>query len=411
MSSVTIFSGTFCHGDEVADKTARDLGFKLVQDQDIISEVSKHLKMSEDRSRAVLLGETSLYNRFSRDNERVFASMKLAVSEKLIQDHLIFFGFIGQLIPRDITHVLRVGIIADIKYRCQWAIQEKRLTEERAVKLIRQDDDKANSWTNSLLDKNTWDSALYDMIIPMDKKTVDEAVELIQKNVKKDVIQRTHSSGRSVDDFALSSKVESVLVGEAKDVSVTAREGHVTLTINKHVLRLSRLKEKLRKLTMEVQGVTGIDTKVGPGYHKSDVYRKFDLKGPSKVVLVDDEREYVETLSERLQMRDMGTNILYDGKEALSVLDKEEPEVMVLDLKMPGIDGMEILRHIKEEHPKVVVIVMTGQGSDEDKESCMKLGAFAYLEKPVDVEVLAQIMRKAYQKARGEDQDVSDKRY
>ncbi len=410
MSSVTLLCGTFCHGDEVAHKTAQALGFELVHDQDIISEVSKHLEMSEDRIRAALIGETSFYKRFSHDKERVLASMKLAVSEKLIQDHLIFFGFVGQLIPRDITHVLRVGIIAETKYRLQKAIQEKGLAEERAVKLIRQDDDKANSWTSSLLDKNIWDSALYDMIIPMDKKNVDEAVELIQKNIKKDVIQRTRSSGRSVDDFALSSRVESVLVGEAKDVSVTAREGHVTLTINKHVLRLSRLKEKLRKLTMEVQGVTGIDTKVGPEYHKSDVYRKFDLKGPSKVVLVDDEREYVETLSERLQMRDMGTNIVYDGKEALSVLDKEEPEVMVLDLKMPGIDGMEVLRHIKEEHPKVVVIVMTGQGSEEDKESCMKLGAFAYLEKPVDVEVLAQIMRKAYQKVRGEDENVSDKK-
>jgi CheY-like chemotaxis protein len=402
MSSVTLFCGTFCHGDEVAHKTARDLGFELVQDQDIISEVNKRFNISEDRIRATLIGETSFYNRFSRDKERVLASMKLAVSKKLIQDHLIFFGFVGHLIPRDITHVLRVGIIADIKYRVQRAMQEKGLTEEQAVKLIRQDDDKAHSWTNYLLDKNAWDSALYDIIIPMDKKNVDEAVELIQNNVKKDVIQRTPSSGGSVDDFALSSRVESVLVGEAKDISVTARDGHVTLTINKHVLRLSRLKEKLRKLTMEVQGVKGIDTKVGPGYHKSDVYRTFDLKGPSKVVLVDDEREYVETLSERLQMRDMGTNIVYDGKEALSVLDKEEPEVMVLDLKMPGIDGMEVLRHIREEHPKVKVIVMTGQGSEEDKESCMKLGAFAYLEKPVDVEVLAQIMRKAYQKARGE---------
>jgi CheY-like chemotaxis protein len=410
MSSVTIFSGTFCHGDEVAHKTARDLGFELVQDQDIISEVNKRFNISEDRIRATLIGETSFYNRFSRDKERVLASMKLAVSKKLIQDHLIFFGFVGHLIPRDITHVLRVGIIADIKDRLQRAMQEKGLTEEQAVKLIRQDDDKARSWTNYLLDKNAWDSALYDIIIPMDKKNVDEAVELIQNNVKKDVIQRTPSSGGSVDDFALSSRVESVLVGEAKDISVTARDGHVTLTINKHVLRLSRLKEKLRKLTMEVQGVKGIDTKVGPGYHKSDVYRTFDLKGPSKVVLVDDEREYVETLSERLQMRDMGTNIVYDGKEALSVLDKEEPEVMVLDLKMPGIDGMEVLRHIREEHPTVKVIVMTGQGSEEDKESCMKLGAFAYLEKPVDVEVLAQIMRKAYQKARGEEQDVSDEK-
>ena len=195
MSSVTLLCGTFCHGDEVAHKTAQVLGFELVHDQDIISEVSKHLKVSEDRTWEALLGETSFYNRISRDKERVLASMKLVVSEKLIQDHLIFFGFVGHLIPRDITHVLRVGIIADIKYRLQRAMQEKGLTEEQAVKLIRQDDDKARSWTSYLLDKDAWDSALYDIIIPMDKKNVDEAVELIQNNVKKDVIQRTPSSG------------------------------------------------------------------------------------------------------------------------------------------------------------------------------------------------------------------------
>ena len=401
MSSVTLFCGTFCHGDEVAKKTARDLGFELVLDQDIISDVSKHLTMSEDRVRAVLSGETSLFKRFSHDKERALASMKLAVSEKLRQDRLLFFGFVGQLIPKDIAHVLRVGIIADTKFRLRRAIQEKGLTEERAVKLIRQDDEKAALWTSLLFQKDTWDSALYDMIIPMDKKSVDDAVNYIQQNVKKDVIEKTPSSEKTLDDFALSSRVENVLVGEGKDVSVSTRDGHVILTINKHVLRLSHLKEKLRKRIMRVPDVKEVETHVGPGYYKSDIYRKFDLNGPFKVVLVDDEREYVETLSERLKMRNMGADIVYDGQEALSLLEKEEPEVMVLDLKMPGIDGMEVLRRVKEEHPKVEVIVMTGRGSEEDKDSCLKLGAFAYLEKPVDVEVLAQIMRKAYQKARG----------
>lgn len=410
MSSVTLFCGTFCHADEVAHKTERELGFELVQDQAIIHDVSERLNMSEDRVWRVLMGGRPFFDRLFHDKARILAFMKLVLSEKLVHDRLIFFGFAGQLIPRDITHVLRVGIIAETRYRLQRAIQEKGITQERAIKRIRQDDEKARSWISYIHEKDTWDAGLYDMIIPIDKKNVDEAVDSIRENVKKDVIQKTHSSGRSVADFALSSEVESLLVGLGKDLSVTASDGHATITINKHVLRLSRLKEKITERTMQVEGVTGIDTKVGPKYHKSDVYRQFDLKGPSKAVLVDDEREYVETLSERLQMRDMGTNIVYGGKEALSVLDKEEPEVMVLDLKMPGIDGMQILRHIKEEHPKVEVIVMTGQGSEEDKERCMKLGAFAYLEKPVDVEILARIMRKAYQKARGEGQNVSIKK-
>jgi DNA-binding response OmpR family regulator len=166
------------------------------------------------------------------------------------------------------------------------------------------------------------------------------------------------------------------------------------------VFLLSRLEEELKNIAMAVSGVKDVETKVGPGYYKSDIYRKFDVKKPSKFVLVDDEREFVETLSDRLLMRDMAATVVYNGEQALSLVDEEEPEVIVLDLKMPGIDGFEVLRRIKKEHPKVEIIVLTGQSSKEDEEACLKLGAFAYLEKPVDVEVLAQIMRKAYQKVR-----------
>ena len=402
MSSVTLYCGTFCHGEEVAQKTADSLGLELVQDQDIIQEVSHRLKMSEERIRSALSGRTSLFKRLSHDKDHVLAAMKLSVAEKLRQDRLVFFGFAGHLIPGDITHVLKVGLIAETKYRLRRAVQEKGLTHEQAVKRIRRDDEQAGSWIRDLFQKNTWDSTLYDMIIPMDKKSVDEAVDMIKEYVTKEVLQKTPLSEHSVEDFSLSVRVQSILAGEGKDITVSAKDGHVSLTINKHVVRLSRLKKKLRKQLMNMPDVKQVDTHVGPGYYKSDIYRKFEVDGPSKVVLVDDEREYAETLSERLLMRDMDANVVYDGREALSLLEKEEPEVMVLDLKMPGIDGLEVLRRVKEEHPKVEVIVMTGQGSESDKDKCLKLGAFAYLEKPVDVEVLAQIMRKAYQKARGE---------
>ena len=86
---------------------------------------------------------------------------------------------------------------------------------------------------------------------------MEDAVDLIQQNIKKEVIQKTPSTERSLDDFALSTRVESVLVGEGKDISVSTRDGHVTLTINKHVLRLSHLKKKLRKRIMRVPDVKG----------------------------------------------------------------------------------------------------------------------------------------------------------
>ena len=72
---------------------------------------------------------------------------------------------------------------------------------------------------------------------------------------------------------------------------------------------------------------------------------------PSKVLLVDDERDFVQTLSERLIMRDMGSAVAYDGESALTMIADEEPEVMILDLKMPGIDGIEVLRQVKIDQP------------------------------------------------------------
>ena len=105
-------------------------------------------------------------------------------------------------------------------------------------------------------------------------------------------------------------------------------------------------------------------------------------------------------LSDRLEMRDLGAAVVYDGEQALAAVNEEEPEVMVLDLKMPGIDGMEVLRRVKTEHPNVEVIVLTGHGSEEIRKHCMELGACAYLEKPVDIETLTKTMKEAYRRAR-----------
>jgi DNA-binding NtrC family response regulator len=149
-----------------------------------------------------------------------------------------------------------------------------------------------------------------------------------------------------------------------------------------------------------VAGVTSIETRVGKAFYQSDIYRKFDFNTPSKVLLVDDEREFVQTLSERLQMRDMGSAVAYDGESALELVNEDEPEVMILDLKMPGIDGMEVLKKVKTTRPNIEVIILTGHGSDDDRKVCMELGAFAYLHKPVDIDVLSDTLRRANAKVR-----------
>jgi DNA-binding NtrC family response regulator len=114
-----------------------------------------------------------------------------------------------------------------------------------------------------------------------------------------------------------------------------------------------------------------------------------------KVLLVDDEEDLVRTMAERMEMRDLGSDVALDGEQALSMIEKEMPDVMVLDLRMPGMDGMEVLRRVKETYPKIAVIIMTGHGSDKDEEEARRLGAFDYLRKPVDISHLMEVVKNA----------------
>ncbi len=117
-----------------------------------------------------------------------------------------------------------------------------------------------------------------------------------------------------------------------------------------------------------------------------------------KILLVDDEKEFVESLSERLGLRDLKVDIAYDGEQALEAVKEEEPDFMVLDLSMPGIDGLEVLRRVKKKYPGVQVVILTGHGSDKDEAEAKRLGAAAYLEKPVDIEPLVGTLHKAHRK-------------
>ena len=116
-----------------------------------------------------------------------------------------------------------------------------------------------------------------------------------------------------------------------------------------------------------------------------------------KVLLVDDEQEFIEKLSERLKMRELATKWALDGEGALESLQDDEPDVMLLDLKMPGISGMEVLRKVKKAYPGIQVVILSGHGTDEHEEQTKRLGAYAYLQKPVALDRLAKILREAFE--------------
>ena len=116
-----------------------------------------------------------------------------------------------------------------------------------------------------------------------------------------------------------------------------------------------------------------------------------------KILLIDDEVDFVETLSRRLERRDYPANVALNGDQALRLVANEVPDVVVLDLKMPGLSGKEVLRHLKLIDPDIQVIILTGHGTEQDRLETLFQGAYEYLEKPVSVDILIETILKAYQ--------------
>ncbi|MEJ2236412.1 MAG: response regulator [Syntrophobacterales bacterium] len=114
-----------------------------------------------------------------------------------------------------------------------------------------------------------------------------------------------------------------------------------------------------------------------------------------RVLLVDDEEEFVSALSERLMLRGIEVDSALNGEEALARMDEKQFEVVILDVMMPGLSGLEVLRQIKSTHPNTQVILLTGHGATREGMEGMRLGAFDYLIKPVDIEEMLEKMKEA----------------
>jgi DNA-binding NtrC family response regulator len=114
-----------------------------------------------------------------------------------------------------------------------------------------------------------------------------------------------------------------------------------------------------------------------------------------KVLIVDDEKDFLEALVARFRLRGFEARGAGDGRAALECLDRVPIEVVVLDLKMPGMDGLEVLRQLKQKHPETEVVILTGHGSSEAGMEGVSLGAFAYMVKPVKLAELVEKVEEA----------------
>ncbi len=118
----------------------------------------------------------------------------------------------------------------------------------------------------------------------------------------------------------------------------------------------------------------------------------------AKLLIIDDEVEFASTLCQRLQLRGFEVTDVHGGGEGLAILSTIEPEIVILDLKMPDMSGLDVLEGIKKHDPTIEVIMLTGHGSAESGIEAMEKGSFDYLMKPVDLKELLEKINSAVEK-------------
>jgi CheY-like chemotaxis protein len=400
MPIITIFSASFCHGEEVADRLARRMGYARLLDEQPFEAAAARFGMSPEKLSRAMHGPPGFFNKLTREKEKGIAFLRVALAQALTQDNLLYHGFAGHLVPKALSHVLRVCLAARRDYRVKQAMTARGCSEGEAERQILKDDEERLQWVQAAVGAGPWDESLYDALLPMHATTVDRAVETLLEYAQKPALATTDGARQSAADFLLAAEVQVALVEKGHDdPEVSSEGGQVTILVNKYAMRLARLEEELVQIAQAVPGVSGATARPGPRYREPGlVVNLDDVEVPSRILLVDDEKEFVHTLSERLQARRMEPSIAYDGEQAIAMVASETPEVMVLDLKMPGIDGLEVLRRVKRDHPDTEVIILTGHGSEVEEKMAAELGAFAYLKKPVDIDVLTRTMQEAYRR-------------
>jgi len=110
------------------------------------------------------------------------------------------------------------------------------------------------------------------------------------------------------------------------------------------------------------------------------------------ILIVDDERRYADMLARRLKLRGMVCKVCYDGQAAIDCVQENFYPMVILDLRLPDFYGTDVLKRMKTFRPEIAVIILTGHGTEMDREQCMEVGAHAFMNKPLDIDRLLAIM-------------------
>ncbi|MBU0519543.1 response regulator [bacterium] len=400
MPVVTLFSCSHCAAEKVADGVAEALQLTRLEAV-LYQQAAERYRVSGDKLRNAVHGPVSQLPTWPADRTKYAAYLRATLIELVKQDNAFYFGFGGHLLPRRLRHFLHICLVSSPEERTAAAVEQDGISIDRAGRRIRRADEERSNWTTFLHGKAPYDDTLYHWMIPLHATPVEDAVEIISRLARKEEFQTTPESQKALDNALLEARARVALIEKGKmgvALSASGSEIYISGSQGEELpeLDLRQIEEILLSLP-GIENVSTLDRVTGTEVPLAPVSKGL-MALPKKIMLVDDEKEFAETLAERLLTRNIESIIAHDGEEALKKLNEELPGIMILDIRMPGMDGLDVLRHVKAAHPDLEVIMLTGHGSKKEESLARQLGAYAYLNKPIKIDILVQTMQEATQK-------------
>jgi len=259
MPIITISRGSYSRGKCVAEKLSQRLQYDCVS-REVLLEASEEFNIPEISLVRAIHDSPSILERFRHGKERYISYYQYALLRHVQKDNVVYHGLAGQFFLRDIPHVLKVRILASMEDRIVEVMRRDNISQRDAEHILRKDDEERRRWGLKLYGVDTWDSRLYDIVLLIDKITVDDAVDLIVETVKKPIFQTTVASQGILNNQLLCSKINAMLVNYSLMIEVQVKDGCVTLGNVGEVLRSdATLRTKIETMIKELDGVKEIN--------------------------------------------------------------------------------------------------------------------------------------------------------
>ena len=268
MAIITISRGSYSRGKEVAEKLSKALEYECIS-RDILLEASEEFNTTEMKLIRALHDAPSVLERFHHGKERYISYVMSALLEHIKRDNIVYHGLAGHFFLKDIPHVLKVRIIADIDDRVQEEMRRENISAEKARYILTKDDEERRKWGIQLYGMDTWDSRLYDIVLNIKTLTVDDAVTILCNTVRKPAYTTTPESMKRLNDLALATKVQLELVAIFPKVNVIADNGHIFVNCNgKNMPVRDEILSRIKSVAERVEGVTEVTMNLSSLDHK-----------------------------------------------------------------------------------------------------------------------------------------------